>query len=57
MFDCYVSTRLAAVLYNSVSDERECCIAFDCYVTDNTHTILRYCNVRVNVLFCFIATY
>ena len=41
MFDSYVSVKLAAVLYYSVSDERACCIVFDCYVTDNAHTKLR----------------
>ena len=41
MFDCYVSVKLAAVLYFSVSDERAFCIVFDCYVTDNAHTKLR----------------
>ena len=41
MFDCYVSVKLAAVLYYSVNDERACCSVFDCYVTDNAHTKLR----------------
>ena len=31
MFDCYVSVKLAAVLYYSVSNERAFCIVFDCY--------------------------
>ena len=41
MFDYYVSGKLAAVLYYSVSDESAFCIVFDCYVTDNAHTKLR----------------
>ena len=41
MFDCYVSVKLAAVLYYSVSDERAFCIVFDCYVTHNAQTKLR----------------
>ena len=41
MFDFYVSVKLAAVLYYSVSDERAFCIVFECYVTDNAHPKLR----------------
>ena len=41
MFDFYVSVKLAAVLYYSVSDERAFCIVFECYVTENAHPKLR----------------
>ena len=37
----YVSGKLDVVLYYTVNDNRACCIAFDCYVTYDVHTLLR----------------